>query len=305
MNRTSIAAACGASAIAFTMSLAWSASAATSDAGENLVETVTVSVGRGTALKDLDVSTTILTNEAVATAPQFSIDQLLNRTPGVFTTNQPSFALHPTGGTFNIRGFGTTTNVNTLLMVDGAPANDAYFRTIDWAQFSKDQIQSVEVLRGGGASSLWGNLAMGGIVNIITEAPSQGVKYDVAGGSFGTTSASATVGVVLNDKAAFSASYSDLSTDGYASELGQPFGRNYAFARFDQQDFLIKNLEFSGFANVNARDGSARSQIELDYALFGRWVGSLQASSSIGSKASEFGSLPNDYTVQASLRRFF
>ena len=242
MNRTSIAAACGASAIAFTLSLAWSASAATSDAGENLVETVTVSVGRGTALKDLDVSTTILTNEAVATAPQFSIDQLLNRTPGVFTTNQPSFALHPTGGTFNIRGFGTTTNVNTLLMVDGAPANDAYFRTIDWAQFSKDQIQSVEVLRGGGASSLWGNLAMGGIVNIITEAPSQGVKYELAGGSFGTTSATATVGAVLNDKAAFSASYSDLSTDGY-----DPVPLQYRNPNMDATQSETRNLLLEGY----------------------------------------------------------
>jgi hypothetical protein len=48
----------------------------------------------------------------------------------------------PTGDTFSIRGFGTTTNVNTLVMLDGMPMNDPYFRVVDWNQIAKGQIEA-------------------------------------------------------------------------------------------------------------------------------------------------------------------
>jgi len=56
-------------------------------------------------------------------------------------------------------------------MVDGIPFNDPFFRTVDWARIPKNSIESLEVIRGGGATSLWGNLAMGGVVNIVTRPP--------------------------------------------------------------------------------------------------------------------------------------
>jgi len=154
--------------------------------------TVTVTAARGTRLQDLDVSTTVLRREQIEQAPETTVEQIVNRIPGVFALNQPSGQLHPTSQVFSIRGFGTTTNVNTLLMVDGVPANDPYFRTIDWRQIPKEAIERIEVIRGGGASSLWGNLAMGGIVNIVTRDPVGGERrVSLSAGSFGTWSADA------------------------------------------------------------------------------------------------------------------
>ena len=40
-------------------------------------------------------------------------------------------------------------------MMDGVPINDPFFRTVDWTQISKNNIERVEVIRGGGATSLW------------------------------------------------------------------------------------------------------------------------------------------------------
>jgi outer membrane receptor protein involved in Fe transport len=162
-------------------------------------EFVTVSATRGASAQDLDVSSTVLDSDQVLAAPEPSIDQIVNKIPGIYTPATPGNQLHPTGQPFSIRGFGTSTNINTLLMIDGMPANDAYFRTVDWAQVPKDSIQSIEVIRGGGASSLWGNMAMGGIVNVVTKAPSGGGVVDLSGGGFDGFNAQGYAGIDLTD----------------------------------------------------------------------------------------------------------
>ena len=144
---------------------------------------VTVTAGRGSSLENLDISTTVLTREEVEAMPESGIDQVVNRIPGIWTYTIPSGQLHPTGQPVSIRGFGSSTTINTLVMLDGVPINDPYFRTVDWTQISKNNIERVEVIRGGGATSLWGNMAMGGVINIVTRQPTRtGVQADVSYG---------------------------------------------------------------------------------------------------------------------------
>ncbi|MFT3818167.1 MAG: TonB-dependent receptor [Rubrivivax sp.] len=174
------------------LALAAGAQAQDTAPAQPATQSVVVTAARGSRLQDLDVSTTVLRREQIELSPETTVEQIVNRIPGVFALNQPSGQLHPTSQVFSIRGFGTTTNVNTLLMVDGVPANDPFFRTIDWRQIPKEAIERIEVIRGGGASSLWGNLAMGGIVNIVTREPQPGERrVSLSAGSFGTWSADA------------------------------------------------------------------------------------------------------------------
>ena len=177
---------------------------------------IVVTAARGTALKDMDVSTTVVSAAQITAMPAISTDQIVNKIPGVFTLNSPAAVLHPTGDTFSIRGFGTTTNVNTLVMLDGVPMNDPYFRVVDWNQIGKGQIDSIEVIRGGGATSLWGNMAMGGIVNIVSRAPQAGhMDFDANVGSHNTLSGSVNAGLGLGKDVVAGISLSDTTTDGY------------------------------------------------------------------------------------------
>lgn len=177
---------------------------------------IVVTAARGTALKDMDVSASVITADQIAAMPAIAPDQIVNKIPGIFTLNQPAAVLHPTGDTFSIRGFGTTTNVNTLVMLDGVPMNDPYFRVVDWNQIAKGQMQSIEVIRGGGATSLWGNMAMGGIVNIVSKAPEAGhMDVDVSAGSYRTLSATASAGVALGKDVVAGISASETTSDGY------------------------------------------------------------------------------------------
>jgi len=182
---------------------------------------VTVSAGRGSSIEDMDVSTTVVGREQIQRAPQTAIEQIINRIPGVFALQQPAGQLHPTAQVFSIRGFGTTTNVNTLLMVDGVPLNDPYFRTIDWGQIPKESIERIEVIRGGGASSLWGNLAMGGIVNVVTREPQPGEKRFAASyGSNNTMSTDAGITLVANDVLRLGVDVGLAHSDGYQQTPG-------------------------------------------------------------------------------------
>ena len=177
---------------------------------------ITVTAGRGTELEDMPLSTTVLDRQQVQTAPETTADQIVNKIPGIFINNVPSTALHPTGSTFSIRGFGTSTNVNTLVMVDGIPFNDPFFRTVNWARIPKNSIESVEVIRGGGATSLWGNLAMGGVVNIVTRPPQDDSLSAYADyGSYNTVNTGISGALFKTDKWAMGLSVDYSRSDGY------------------------------------------------------------------------------------------
>ena len=177
---------------------------------------VTVSAGRGIELESLPFSTTVLPREEVINSPETTTDQIINKIPGIFVNQIPSTSLHPTGSTFSIRGFGTSTNVNTLVMVDGIPFNDPFFRTVNWARIPKNSIESIEVIRGGGATSLWGNLAMGGVVNIVTRPP-QDDKLSVYTdyGSYSTLNAGISGQLFKTDKISMGISYDRSQSQGY------------------------------------------------------------------------------------------
>jgi outer membrane receptor protein involved in Fe transport len=199
---------------------------------------VTVSAGRGVELESLPFSTTVIAHEDVLNSPETSTDQIINKIPGIFVNQIPSTSLHPTGSTFSIRGFGTSTNVNTLVMVDGIPFNDPFFRTVNWARIPKNSIESVEVIRGGGATSLWGNLAMGGVVNIVTRPPQEdklSVYTDY--GSYSSLNAGFSGQLFKTDKISLGISYDRSQTQGYNATPEQ-YRNPYMTATASQVDNL-------------------------------------------------------------------
>jgi outer membrane receptor protein involved in Fe transport len=177
---------------------------------------ITVSAGRGSALDKLDVSTTLMTREQIQALPETGVDQIVNRIPGVWLPNVPTGQLHPTAQPVNIRGFGTSTTINTLVMVDGVPINDPYFRTINWSAIPKNSVERIEVIRGGGATSLWGNMAMGGVINIVTREPTRtGASADVSYGSYNSATAEVAGSVLVNDNVKLGMSYNHGQSSGY------------------------------------------------------------------------------------------
>ncbi len=123
-----------------------------------------------------------------------------------------------------VRGFyGGGEAEYVLLMVDGQPINALETGLVNWDQIPLAAIKSIEILRGG-ASSLYGDAAIGGVINIMTdsEAPSR-YEMAISGGSFDTykTSGSARISFGARKLSAYG-NYE--STQGYREHANRTLG---------------------------------------------------------------------------------
>ena len=115
----------------------------------------------------------------------------------------------------DIRGFGETGPLNTLVLVDGRRVNGIDLSGVDWTQIPLDQVERIEIIRGSG-SVLYGDNASGGVINIITKRPEKAfsAKAEVVGGSYGYYKESGAVSGKWGPLSAIlNASYN--ATDGY------------------------------------------------------------------------------------------
>ena len=61
-----------------------------------------------------------------------------------------------------------TKSEQTLVLVDGRPINDPDTGAVDFSSIPVNGIKRIEIVAGG-ASTLYGSSAIGGVINIITE----------------------------------------------------------------------------------------------------------------------------------------
>jgi iron complex outermembrane receptor protein len=182
------------------------------DYDQKLADMVVSATKSGTTLKDMTQNTTILTKEELEIAPEQTIDQVLKNQTSVFLNDQPYYQKDPTGQSINVRGLG---NARTLVLIDGVPANDAMYGTVQWNLVPMSAIQDVEFIRGG-VSSLYGNMGMGGVINITTK-PIGDDKGEVSGsiGSYATGTAAVSREFAISDSFRLRASADYFSTEGY------------------------------------------------------------------------------------------
>jgi iron complex outermembrane receptor protein len=69
----------------------------------------------------------------------------------------------------DLRGFGATASLNTLVLVDGRRANQPDLGGTDWSQIPLERVSRIEVIRGSGGAVTFGDSAAGGVINIITK----------------------------------------------------------------------------------------------------------------------------------------
>jgi vitamin B12 transporter len=135
---------------------------------------------------------------------------ILSDVPGLSVTRTGAF-----GGIAQVRMRGATPG-KTLVLVDGAPINDAAEPNgaYDFSSFELADIDRIEVLSGP-QSSLWGSDAIGGVISFTTREI-DGVRAEAEAGSFDTARGRLSAGVA-NETYAFSAYVSRFQTDGISA----------------------------------------------------------------------------------------
>jgi iron complex outermembrane receptor protein len=88
-------------------------------------------------------------------------------------------------GELSMRGFGENSGQRVLVIVDGQKMNRADMGMMDWQQLPLENIQSIEVIRGG-QSVLYGDHALSGVIKITTKkGGAEKIKLKASAGSFG------------------------------------------------------------------------------------------------------------------------
>jgi len=182
------------------------------DYDQKLSNVVVSATRSGTPLDEVPLNTTILTKEVLEVSPDQTIDQILKNVPGVILNDTPYYQKDPTGQSINVRGLG---NARTLVLIDGLPANDAFYGTVQWNLVPMSSIDSVEFIRGG-VSSLWGNYGMGGVINIKTKTPTNSQQeVSASTGTFGTSNVAASKDLMASEALQLRLSADYFATDGY------------------------------------------------------------------------------------------
>lgn len=140
--------------------------------GPTRLEPVVVSAGRiEQRLRDVPTNVTVLTKEDIQESPARTVDDLLRQVPGFTLFRRgSSLVTHPTAQGVSLRGIGPSGVSRTLVLLDGVPLNDPFGGWVYWSKVSLESIERIEVVRGGG-SALYGNYALGGVINIVTRRP--------------------------------------------------------------------------------------------------------------------------------------
>ena len=163
-----------------------------------------------------------------------------------------------------MRGFGETANANTLILVDGRRLNNSDISSPDLNSIALGDVERIEIVQGS-AGVLFGDQAVGGVINIITRKPEASrSSLEVFTGSYGALGLHGVTSRVLDNGINYSVSLDLRESDNYRrhnetsylngfGKLGYEYEEGSVFAELQYIDDAL-NTPGSLFANEVAAD---------------------------------------------------
>ena len=117
--------------------------------------------------------TSVITSTEIAESGSSNLVELLSRQAGL---NFSSYS-NEAQAQVSLRGFGENSFGRVLVLVDGRRLNNPDMQGLNWLAIPLESIERIEILHGPG-SVLYGNNAIGGVINIITKTPNKPWSLD-------------------------------------------------------------------------------------------------------------------------------
>lgn len=111
----------------------------------------------------------VVTDQQLEEWGPLTTDDKLRQVPGFSLLRRSgSQTANPTSQGVSLRGLGASGASRALVLVDGIPINDPFGGWIYWARVPQSSLSEVQLVPGG-VSALYGNDALGGVVNLETK----------------------------------------------------------------------------------------------------------------------------------------
>jgi len=214
-------------------------------------------------LAETSASVTIITDEEIQQQQASTVVEALRLVPGLDVVQNGSL-----GTTSNVFIRGAESD-QTLVLIDGVEVNSVTLGSFDFSNLTTENLDRIEVLRGGGGT-LYGSQAIGGVINIITrkgegtptvtvsaEGGKGSTRREVLSfsGSHGIVGVSGAVSSVDTDGfRQFNDGYRNVSTNLRVDVDLLPRGTFRNFFRYtDAKIGLFNDKNFLGVPDLNAR----------------------------------------------------
>ena len=184
------------------------------DAGAVQSAPVIVTATRFAATIDTaPVNIITISAEDIANSGANSISDVLRYQAGVNVRSL--YGIYGARATIDLGGFGQNAGNNTLILLNGRRLNDLDLASANLATIPLDSIARIEIVQGS-ASVLYGDNAVGGVINIVTKSALDGESGNIAVelGRFDTRRLTAGLQKMLGDTA-LSVNIDSLRSDSY------------------------------------------------------------------------------------------
>jgi iron complex outermembrane receptor protein len=164
-------------------------------------------------------SSTVITADDIAHSPGQTVQDVIAQVPGVQLTSLYG-GVNGVGTTVDMRGFGAFGTANTLILINGRRLNDIDLAGVDLSTVPLNSIERIEITRGNSGAVLYGDNAVGGVINIVTKTgvggPPVAIRGEAGVGSFNQRMASVSAATNFGP---WSTSFygNGIKSDGYRS----------------------------------------------------------------------------------------
>jgi iron complex outermembrane receptor protein len=156
--------------------------------------------GGGTSIRQfagiVGTSATVITAKQIAHSPSRTLAEIIAQVPGVQLQSLYG-GVNGAKTSVDLRGFGAVATSNTLLLVNGRRLNDIDITGVDLSTIPLNAIERIEITRGNSGAVLYGDNAVGGVVNIVTKngvgGPPVAIRGEAGVGAFNQRMAAVSV----------------------------------------------------------------------------------------------------------------
>jgi iron complex outermembrane receptor protein len=138
-------------------------------------------------------SATVITSEDIARSPAHTVQEIIAQTPGVQLTTLYGGVIGAKTSV-DLRGFGAFATSNALVLINGRRLNDIDMAGVDFSTIPRDSIERIEITKGNSGAVLYGDNAVGGVINIVLKngvgGPPVAIRAEAGVGSFNSRLAS-------------------------------------------------------------------------------------------------------------------
>ena len=237
------------------------AQTADADSAYKYSTSTVVVTGRGyeNRLAKSTVAISVVNKYELEALPFAKFSDLVKILPGFFLFNKDGLGRDPVVGARGFYGAGEAEYVQVIQ--DGIPLNDIETGLVNWNLVDYENIDKIEVLRGG-ASALYGENAVGGVMNIFTNSKTNLNSLSFGTGNFGAVNFGAkSSGKLFNNFYSVNASYN--KTDGFRDHSNWKefsIGTKY---KINLNDASLVNFSLD-FSNIDSDDPGPLSERELN-----------------------------------------